>query len=109
MKMAISKYVPGELYLFIDSCKLCVLPYNGKKYGSMLIVHSTKMTEEQKTITLLKIYHNHLWLIWVNLKMANFLLGQQNEYTTVLSASQIVDLKMSTGLKNNGFWDLKKY
>ena len=56
--------------------------HNGNKYGSILIGYSTKMTEEQKTITMVlqKIsYTDHKGLICVNLKMMNFLLDQQNE------------------------------
>ena len=62
----------------------CVLLYNGNKLGSLPIAHSTKVKEEYPTIALVmnKIkYDEHKWVICVDLKMVNFLLGQQGGYT----------------------------
>ena len=75
MKMGL-KYVPSKWYLLIDSSKQnlkCVLQHNGKKYGSVPIDHLCKMTEEQKQ---LPCSHNHQWLICMDMKKMNFLLGQ---------------------------------
>ncbi|KAI6659820.1 hypothetical protein LOD99_10618 [Oopsacas minuta] len=62
----------------------CVLLHNGNKYASIPIGHSTSMKEEYESIKLalekLK-YHVHQWVICVDLKMVNFLLGQQSDYT----------------------------
>ena len=71
--------------MFIDSSKQslkCELQHNDNKYGSLITGHSTKMAEEQKTITLvlLKIYYNHQWLICMDQIMVNFLLGLQSGY-----------------------------
>lgn len=80
-------YVKSEWRLFIDSSKRslkCVLLHNGNKYGSIPIGHSTSMKEEYQTISIIleKInYPEHLWMICVDLKMVNFLLGQQSGYT----------------------------
>ena len=86
-KMGLPKYSPDDWRLFIDSSMRslkCVLLHNGNKYASIPIGHSTKMKEEYDTIALVlkKIkYHEHQWVICVDLKMVNFLLGQQGGYT----------------------------
>lgn len=86
-KMDLLEYIPDQWRLFIDSSKRslkCVLLHNGNKYGSIPIGHSTKMKEEYETISLVlkKIkYEEHQWVICVDLKMVNFLLGQQSGYT----------------------------
>ena len=86
-EMGLSGYVPNEWHLFIDSSKRslkCVLLHNGNRYGSIPIGHSTIMKEEYQTISLVlgKIkYQEHQWMICVDLKMVNFLLGQQSGYT----------------------------
>ncbi|KAJ8957397.1 hypothetical protein NQ318_004877 [Aromia moschata] len=86
-EMGLSEYIPDDWRLFIDSSKRslkCVLLHNGKKIGSIPLAHSTKLKEEYNTIALVlqKIkYHEHQWLICVDLKMVNFLLGQQSGYT----------------------------
>ena len=93
--------------MFINNSKQslkCVLLYNDNKYGSILIVHSTKMTEEQETITLVLQDISYKWLICVDVKMVNFLLDQLSGYINYacFSVSRIVDLSMSTGEENNG-------
>ena len=86
-KMGSTEYFPHDWRLFIDSSKRslkCVLLHNGNKLGSIPIAHSTKMKEDYNTISLVleKIkYHEHHWVICVDLKMVNFLLGQQSGYT----------------------------
>lgn len=90
--------------LFHDSSKRslkCVLLNNGNKYGSIPIGHSTRMKEEYKAISLVleKInYHENQWVICVDLKMVNFLLGQQSGYTSILAFYDfgIVEPNMST-------------
>lgn len=87
LAMGLPEYKPNEWRLFIDSCKRslkCVLLHNGNKYGSLPIAHSTKLKEEYQNISLLlqKIkYDEHHWSICVDLKMVNFLLGQQSGFT----------------------------
>ena len=86
-KMSLPKYFQDDWRLFIDSSKRslkCVLLHNGNKFGSIPIAHSTKMKEEYNTIALIleKLkYQQHQWVICVDLKMVNFLLGQQAGYT----------------------------
>ena len=85
--MGVKNYVPDVWRLFIDSSKRslkCVLLHNGNKYGSVPIGHSIHMKEkyeEIKTVLHSIKYHEHNWLICVDLKMVNFLLGQQSGYT----------------------------
>lgn len=87
IKMDIHQYIPDDWRLFIDSSKRslkCVLLHNGNKYGSIPIAHSTKMKEEYDNIAFVleKIkFEEHRWIICVDLKMVNFLLGQQGGYT----------------------------
>ena len=62
----------------------CVLLHNGNKYASIPIGHSISMREEYDSIKqiLEKVaYLEYQWKICVDLKMVNFLLGQQNGYT----------------------------
>lgn len=85
--MGLRNYVSSDWRLFIDSSKRslkCVLLHNGNKLGSLPIAHSTKVKEEYTTVALVldKIkYVEHNWLICVDLKMVNLLLGQQGGYT----------------------------
>lgn len=86
-EMGLSKYLPSDWRLFVDSSKRslkCVLLHNGNVYASIPIAHSTTMKEEYNNIALVmkKIkYQDHQWIICVDLKMVNFLLGQQSGYT----------------------------
>ncbi|KAL4703622.1 hypothetical protein ACJJTC_007649 [Scirpophaga incertulas] len=87
MAMGMQKYDPSEWRLFIDSSKRslkCVLMHNGNKLGSIPIAHSTTVKEEYATVASVMArikYNEHKWLICVDLKMVNFLLGQQGDYT----------------------------
>ena len=80
-------YHPEDWRLFTDSSKRslkCVLLHNGNKYASVPIAHSTTLKEKYEAIkyVLEKIsYDQHGWLICVDLKMMNFLLGQQSGFT----------------------------
>ena len=80
--MSLQRYNSNEWRLFIDSSKRslkCVLLHKGNKLASVLIAHSTKVKKDYPTIALVmnKIkYDEHKWVICVDLKMVNFLLGQ---------------------------------
>jgi hypothetical protein len=83
IKMGLTQYEPKEWRLFIDSskrCLKCILLHNGNKYAGIPIAHSTQLKEEYYiSLVLNKIkYHEHEWVICVDLKMVNFLLGQQS-------------------------------
>ena len=85
--MGLPQYEASDWRLFIDSSKRslkCVLLHNGNKFGSIPIAHSTEMKEEYDAIVLIlqKIkYQEHRWVICADLKMVNFLLGQQSGNT----------------------------
>ena len=58
--------------------------HNGNRFASIPIGHSSKLKEEYDNIkTMLQriFYEEHQWSICVDLKMLNFLLGQQTGYT----------------------------
>ena len=85
--MGVPEYDPDDWRLFIDSSKRslkCVLLHNGNQYASVPIGHSVHMKEKYEEIkTVLKLikYDAHKWIICVDLKMVNFLLGQQSGFT----------------------------
>ena len=85
--LGLPQYEPNDWRLFIDSSKRslkCVLLHNGNKYGSVPLAHSTTLKEKYDEIkqVLEKIaYDEHKWPICVDLKMVNFLLGQQSGNT----------------------------
>ena len=85
--MGVDEYASNEWRLFIESNKRnlkCVLLHNGNKYVSVPIGHSfyakEKYEEIKIALELIK-YDEHKWIICVDLKMVNFLLGQQGGYT----------------------------
>ena len=86
-KLGLKEYNPNQWRLFIDSSKYSlkvVLLHNGNVLGSIPVAHSTKLKEtyEAVKLVLLKIkYEEHSWQICVDLKMVNFLLGQQGGFT----------------------------
>ena len=86
-ELGISSYNLEEWRLFLDSSKRslkCVLLHNGNKYGTVPIGHSIVLKEQQddiRTVTDLLKYHQHGWIICVDLKLVTFLLGQQKGYT----------------------------
>ena len=87
LKMRLPQYFPNDWRLFIDSSKRslkCVLLHNGNKYASIPIAHSTNMKENYETIAsvMQKIkFDEHKWVICVDFKVVNFLLGQQGGFT----------------------------
>ena len=89
-ELGIPSYNPEEWRLFLDSFKRslkCVLLHNGNKYRTVSIGHSTVLKEQQddiRTVMDLLKYHQHGWIICVDLKMVSFLLGQQKGYTEFL-------------------------
>ena len=87
LAMGLSVYRSNDWRLFIDISKRslkCVLLHNGNQYGSIPIGHSVTLKENHGNIKVvlerLK-YCVHQWLICVDLKMMNFLLGQQGSHT----------------------------
>ncbi|KAG0720826.1 Pyruvate dehydrogenase phosphatase regulatory subunit, mitochondrial [Chionoecetes opilio] len=67
-------YIPNE----------CVLLHNGNQFASIPLAHSTTLKEKYEAVkyVLDKIqYEQHQWIICVDLKMVNFLLGQQSGFT----------------------------
>ena len=86
-ELSIPSYNAEEWRLFLNSSKRslkCVLLHNGNKYGTVPIGHSTVLKEQQndiKTVMDLLKYHQHGWIICVDLKMVSFLPGQQKGYT----------------------------
>ena len=80
-------YRAPEWRLIIDSSKRslkCVLLHNGNRYASLPFGHSTKLMEAYsniKTVLQKLDYDSHQWLICVDLKVVNFLLGQQSGFT----------------------------
>ena len=87
LSLGLPVYNFSEWRLFIDSNKRslkCVLLHNGNKYSAIPIAHSTKQKEEYSRIRLileLLQYQEHQWVICVDLKIVNFLLGQQSGFT----------------------------
>lgn len=85
--LGITLYTPSDWRLFLDSSKRslkCVLLHNGNVYGAVPIGHSVHLREEHNDIKMvidLLQYHQHNWVICVDLKMVNFLLGQQHGFT----------------------------
>ena len=57
---------------------------NGNRYAAVPVGHSTVLKEQQddiRTVMDLFKYHEHGWIICVDLKMVSFLLGQQKGNT----------------------------
>ena len=73
--------------MFIDSSKQslkCVILHNGNVYGTFPTGHSIELKENHCSVNLVVDslqYENHNWKTCVDLKMVNFLLGQQSGYT----------------------------
>ena len=83
LAMGLSAYRLNDWRHFIDSSKRtlkCVLLHNDNQYGFIPIGDSVTLKENYENIKVvlerLK-YHVYQWLICVDLKMVNFLLGQQ--------------------------------
>ena len=86
-KLGVPHYEPKHWRLFIDSSKRslkCVLLLNGNQFASIPLAHSTTLKEKYEAVkyVLEKIgYDQHKWFICVDLKIVNFLLGQQSGFT----------------------------
>lgn len=86
LKLGVPQYEPKDWRLFIDSSKRslkCVLLHNGNQFASIPLAHSTTLKENYEAVkyVLEKIgYGQHKWFICVDLKMVNFLLGQQSGF-----------------------------
>ena len=64
-----------------------MLLHNENRYGAVPVGHSIVLKEQQddiRTVMGLLKYHEHGWIICVDLKMISFLLGQQKGYTKIL-------------------------
>jgi hypothetical protein len=85
--LGLPEYHSEDWRLFIDSSTRslkCVLLHNGNRYSSIPLAHSRILKEAYENIKMIlqKIsYHEHSWSICVDLKMVNFLLGQQSGFT----------------------------
>ena len=73
--------------LFLDNSKCslkCVLLHIGNVYGAVPVGQSAYLREDyddmRMVMDLLK-YHEHNWVMCVDLKMVDFLLGQQRVFT----------------------------
>ena len=82
LAMGLPHYNPYEWRLFIDSSKRslkCVLLHNGNKFACVPIGHSVILKEHYSSVKMVlekMCYKEHNWVICVDLKMVNFLLGQ---------------------------------
>ena len=87
MQLGISEYKSDNWRLFIDSSTRslkCVLLHNTNQYAFISIANSATLEEEYEDIKIIlqKIrYNEHQWSICVDLRMVNYLLGQQKGYT----------------------------
>ena len=85
--VGVQNYRADEWRLFIDSSKRslkCVLLHNGNKYNSIPIAHLVKVKKTCVSVKRdLELISNdsHKWVVFVDLKMVCFLLGQQLGYT----------------------------
>ena len=88
--IGIVKHSPENWRLLINSFKQnfkCVLLCNGNKYGSISIAQSFEAEETYGSIeVVLELigYNEHQWIIFADLKMVWFRLGQQSSYTKYL-------------------------
>ena len=87
LAMGLSAYRSNDWRIFIDSSKRsfkCVLLHKGNQYGFIPIGHSVTLKENYENIKVVLErvkYCVQQWLICVELKMVNFLLGQQGGHT----------------------------
>ena len=87
MHMSLKRFDSNKWRLFIGCSKRslkCVLLHNGNKFSAVPIGHSMSLKEQYQNdkLVLGKIaYFDHNWIICVDLKTVNFLLGQQSGYT----------------------------
>ena len=109
MELGIVQYEANSWHLFIDSSKRslkCVVLHNTNEYA--LIPNSVTVKEKyepvKQVLECMK-FNQHNWNICVDLKMVNFLLGQQSGYIKNICASYICGraaIKPTIGLKTIG-------
>ena len=86
-KLGVPQYQPEYWRLFIDNSKRslkCVRLHNGNRFASVPLVHSTTLKEKYEAVKYVlekTRYDQHEWDICVDLKIVNFLLGQQSGFT----------------------------
>ena len=84
--MGVEEYLPGKWRLFVGSNKRSlkyVLLYNRNEYSPVPIgdsVHVKEKYEKIKVVLNLLKYQERNWIICIDLKMVNCLLGQQSGY-----------------------------
>jgi len=112
--LGLPAYDPEDWRLFIDGSTRslkCVLLYNGTTYASIPLAHSTTLKEEYENIKMIlqKLsYHEHGWSICVDLKMVNFLLGQQSGYTKYPCFICMWDSRAKTEHWEKNAWPARK-
>ena len=109
MELGIVQYEANSWHLLIDSSKRslkCVVLHNTNEYA--LIPNSVTVKEKcepvKQVLECMK-FNQHNWKICVDLKMVNFLLGQQSGYIKNICASYICGraaIKPTIGLKTIG-------
>ena len=83
MKLGVTEYSPDDWRLFIGSSKRslkCGRRHITNVYGSIPICHSAAFKEQfdtMKSVLQHIKYNDHQWVICLDLKMVNFLYGQQ--------------------------------
>ena len=81
-----------------------VLFHNGNLFGAIPTGHSVHLKEKRKhlkvVLDLLKYDDNNKWVICVDRKMVNFLLGQQSIHVSY--AYRIAEQKTNIGNRNSG-------
>ena len=83
MKLGVTEYSPDDWRLFIGSSKRslkCGRRRITNVYGSIPICHSAALKEQfdtMKSVLQHIKYNDHQWVICLDLKMVNFLYGQQ--------------------------------
>ena len=66
----------------------CVLLHNGNHYASLPITNSMKLRKDYEMVLENLCYHKHKLLIYPDLKIVNFLLGQQSGHTNIVIRSK---------------------
>ena len=107
-------YHPNDWRLFLDTSKhslKCALFHNGKVYSAVPIGHFVYLRKEHndiKTMIDLLRYHEHNWTICVDLKMVNFLLGQQGRLTKCSGYLCICDSRAREKHWNQKEWPIRE-
>ena len=107
MKLDVTEYSLADWRLFIGSSKISLkyfLLHITNVYGSILIGHYTTLKGKYdaiKSVLQHTKYNDHQWVICVDLKMVNVLLGQQSGYMKYSCCLCYLDSRdeANTGLK----------